>query len=257
VALLTLQADLHLRLGDVTEAERIVERAAALADEVGVPDFDDMGVVRTKGELALRSDDPETAVRLAETALHTGTATPRGEARLWNLAAIAHNALGDPRAASFALDHCLRAEEAAGLETFLANTHGNYAEVLLALDDPAGAAAHQLAALEQARSMGDATLVAFSQMIAARFALEEGAPVDAVRMQSAADVILAKQGMSLYAGDAQQRQALLDTARDVLGPAEFERARHEGESTPDDRLADQADTILRRRAAARSATTGG
>ena len=80
VALLTLQADLHLRLGELADAERLVERAAALVDEVGVPAFDDMGVVRTKGELALRSDDPETALRLARTALDTqlGDAARRG-----------------------------------------------------------------------------------------------------------------------------------------------------------------------------------
>ncbi len=256
VALLTLQADLHLRLGERADAEQLVERAAALAEQVGVPVFDDMGVVRTKGELALRSDDPEAALRLALTALGVGEATPRGEARLWNLAAIAHNTLGDPRAAADALDHCVRAEEAAGLETFLANTHGNYAELLLTLGDPVGAATHQLAAFEWARSMVDSTLIAYSQMIAARLALDEGWPADAVRMQSAADVILAEQGLSLYALDAQQRQSMLDAALDALGAADFERARLEGESTPPDQLADQTDEILRRRAASPS-TAGG
>ncbi len=76
VALLTLQADLHLRLGELAEAERLVERAAALVDEVGVPAFDDMGVVRTRGELALRSDDPVTALQLAE----NGARSPPGDA---------------------------------------------------------------------------------------------------------------------------------------------------------------------------------
>ena len=256
VALLTLQADLHLRLGERADAEQLVERAAALVEQVGVPVFDDMGVVRTKGELALRSDDPEAALRLAQAALGGGQATPRGEARLWNLAAIAHNTLGDPRAAADALDQCVRAEEAAGLETFLANTHGNYAELLLTLGDPVGAATHQLAAFEWARSMVDSTLIAYSQMIAARLALDEGSPADAVRMQSAADVILAEQGLSLYALDAQQRQSMLDAAHEALGAADFERARLEGESTPADQLADQTDEILRRRAASPS-TTGG
>ena len=257
VALLTLQADLHLTLGEVADAALIVERAAALADRVGVPEWGDMGVVRTKGELALRSNDPEAAARLAEDALAAGPATPRGEARLWNLAAIAHNAMGDLTAASVALDHCLRAEEAAGLETFLATTHGNYAELLLALGDPAGAAQHQLAALDLARSLGQATLIAYSHMVAARFALDDGAAIDAVRIQSAADAILAREGVLLYPGDQEQRLALLDAARETLGDTAFERARTEGESTPADQLADQTDTILRRRAASPSSTTGG
>ena len=252
VALLTLQADLHLRLGEVADAERIVERAAAVAEEAGVPDWDDMCLVRTKGELALRSHDPAAAVLLAEDALRSGSTTPRGAARVWNLAAIAHFTVGDLEAATVALDNCLVAEEAAGLETFLANTHGNYAEALLALGDPAGAAGHQLAALILARSLGQATSIAFSHMVAARFALEQGAPRDAVRIQSAADAILAREGYSLYAGDEEQRLARLEVAREAIGPVEFEQARAEGESTPADQLADQTEAILRRRAAAPS-----
>ena len=164
--------------------------------------------------------------------------------------------MGDLDAAARALDHCLAAEEAAGLETFLANTHGNFAEMLLQLGDPAGAARHQLAALDSARSTGQAHLVAFSFMVAARFAFEDGAVADAVGIQSAADAILAREGFSLYAADEQQRLAFLDRAREVLGSSDFEKARAEGESTPVDQLADQTEEILRRRAAAPS-TTGG
>ncbi len=252
VALLTLQADLHLRLGEVTAATDLVHRAAALADEVGVPPWNDMCVVRSMGELALRSGDPETAARLGEDALRAGSSTSRGEARVWNLVAIARNTSGDLAAASDALDHCLHAEEAAGLDTFLASTHGNYAEVLLALDDPEGAARHQLAALDLARSMGLAIIVAYSHMIAARFALEDGAADDAVKLQSAADVILIREGVSLYPGDEELRLSLLDAARDSLGEAGFEQSRAEGQTAPADRLADQTEAMLQRRAAASS-----
>jgi predicted ATPase/class 3 adenylate cyclase/tetratricopeptide (TPR) repeat protein len=256
VALLTLQADLHLRLGEVADATGIVDRAAALAERVGVPAWDDMCVVRTKGELALRSHDAQTAARLAEDALRAGSATPRGEARVWNLLAIARNTVGDLAGASEALDHCLRAEEAAGLDTFLATTHGNYAEALMGLGDPEGAARHQLAALELARSMGQATLIAYSHMVAARFALEDGHAADAVRLQSAADSILAREGVSLYAGDEEQRVALLESARRDLGENAFERARADGESSHPDELADETEATLRRRAVLPS-TTGG
>jgi predicted ATPase/class 3 adenylate cyclase/tetratricopeptide (TPR) repeat protein len=256
VALLTLQADLHLRLGEVVDAARIVDRAAALAERVGVPAWDDMGVVRTRGEVALRSHDPETAARIAEDALGAGSATPRGEARVWNLLALACNTMGDLAGASLALDHCLRAEEAAGLDTFLAATHGNYAEVLMALEQPEEAARHQLASLELARSLGQPTLIAYSHMVAARFALEDGAAADAVRLQSAADAILAREGVSLYAGDEEQRTALLESARRELGDDAFARARTDGESSPAERLADETEATLRRRAVSPS-TTGG
>ena len=256
VALLTLQADLHLRLGEVADAAEIVDRAAALAERVGVPEWDDMGVVRTRGEIALRSHDPETAARLAEDALGAGFATPRGEARVWNLLALACNAIGDLAGASRALDHCLRAEEAAGLDTFLAATHGNYAEVLMALEQTEEAARHQLAALELARSIGQGTLIAYSHMVAARFALEDGEAAEAVRLQSAADSILAREGVLLYAGDAKQRVALLESARQELGEAAFERARIDGESSPAEQLADETEATLRNRAASPSNTGG-
>ena len=249
VALLALQADLHLRLGEVEAAATLVERATAIAEEVGVPEWDDMCLVRTKGEVALRSDDPALAARLADEGLARGAATKRSEARLWNLAALARYALDDLDGAAEALDHGLAAEEAAGLETFLVNTHGNYAEMLLERGDARGAAQHQLAALDLGRSIGQAHVVAYSFMVAARFAHEDGAPRDAVRLQAAADVLIAREGHSLYGADQQAREALLDAAREQLGDDEFERACLDGAATPVDRLAGQTEEILRRRAA--------
>jgi predicted ATPase/class 3 adenylate cyclase len=255
VALLTLQSDLHLRLGEVAEAAEIVERADVLAEQVGVPAWDDMCVARTQGELALRSDDPVAAAHLAEEALRAGSATPRGEARMWNLAAIAHYTLGDFQASARALDHCLAAEEAAGLDTFRVNTHGNYADLLLQLGDTAGAAWHQLAALDLARSTGHTDAVAFSFMVTARFAHSEGAATEAVKLQSAADRILAREGYSLYAADEQHRVELIDSAREVLGDEAFDRAWAEGASSAVEQLADETEAILRRHSA--SPTPGG
>ncbi len=174
---------------------------------------------------------------------------------MWNLAALAHARLGDINAAAQALDHGLAAEEAAGLETFMAATHGNSAEALMELGDPEGAARHQLAALELARSMGQVDLIAFSHMVAARFALEDGAAADAVRLQSAADVMLAREGVSLYAGDEEQRVALLDAARRELGDVKFDQARTDGASSSPEHIADQTEAILRRRAALTSTTS--
>jgi tetratricopeptide (TPR) repeat protein len=249
VALLTLQADMHLRLGETAPAARIMAQATALAADVGTPPWDDMGVVRTTGELALRADDdPERAIRLAESALSEGSATARGEARLCNLLAIAHHTLGDVESACSALDRCLRAEEAAGLETFLANTHGNYAEALMQLGDPVGAAQHQLAALESARSMGQAVSMAFACMVAARLSLEDGDASTAIRIQSGADEILAGEGYLLYAADEQQRRVLLERARSELSSSEVAQAEDAGRMTPIDQLADQSAVFLRRRA---------
>ena len=54
VALLTLQADLHLRVAELDAAAGLLEEATALASEVGSPPWDAAGLARTRGELALR-----------------------------------------------------------------------------------------------------------------------------------------------------------------------------------------------------------
>jgi tetratricopeptide (TPR) repeat protein len=256
VALQTLRAYIHLRLGEVAEAAAIVDDAAAMADRVGVPDWDDVCVLRAQGEIALRSGDVAAAAAIARTALGSASMSVRGRARMWNLAALAHFTLGDLAAAAAALEHELAAEQAAGFETFLPATHGNFAEALLALGDPAGAARHQLAALEMARSVGQDDLVAFSYMVAARFALEDGDAADAVRLQAAADLLLEREGRSLYETDADLRRELLDTACAALGDAAFAAACVEGAAMPADQAADRTDDILRHRAGS-TTTTGG
>ena len=170
--------------------------------------------------------------------------------------AIARYTLDDRPRMSEALDNCLRAEEAAGLESVLATTHGNYAEALISLGDPEGGARHQLEALELARSLGQVTLVAFSHMIAARFALEDGDATDAVQLQTAADAILAHQGYQLYTADEEQRTSLLESARSVLGAEGFARAAATEASNNPEQIADLTESILRRRATA-PLTTGG
>jgi hypothetical protein len=112
-----------------------------------------------------------------------------------------------------------------------------------------------------ARAMGQVDLIAFSHMVAARFALEDGAAADAVRLQAAADVMLACGGVSLYPGDEELRLNLLESAGRALGDDEFQQARADGASSQLDHIADLTAMILRRRAASpsitRSPTPGG
>lgn len=86
-------------------------------------------------------------------------------------------------------------------------------------------------------------------MLAARFALEDGRAGEAVLIQTGADAILDREGFSLYAGDEQQRVALLDAARRAVGPGPYERAEADGRSMRTEQLADQAAAILRQRVA--------
>ena len=208
-----------------TRRHAIVERAAALAEEAGATGLGRHRGGTHEGELALRPQGPRprrsargggAGDRAGDTAGRGSHLEPDGDRSL--------HARRPGEACRRRSTPASRAEEAAGLESFLATTHGNYAEALLSLGDPAGGARHQLEALELARSLGQATLVAFSHMVAARFALEDGDAADAVRLQAAADAILAREGYQLYAADEDQRTSLLESAKSRTGRRRLRRA---------------------------------
>ena len=62
ISLRTTLADLHLRLGQATEAKLALADAEALHHEVGaLPEWDDAAIERTRGELACQAGDYSTA----------------------------------------------------------------------------------------------------------------------------------------------------------------------------------------------------
>ena len=104
------------------------------------------------------------------------------------------------------------------------------------LGDAQGAARHQLAALELGRSTGQVDLVAFSLMVAARFALEDGKRSRrgsaAVRRRCDASPARASR---CTPPTSRQRMALLDAARQAAGRRGFEQASVDGASSPVER----------------------
>jgi predicted ATPase/class 3 adenylate cyclase len=239
VALLTLLADLHLRVGELDAADGLVTQAAELRAERGPADWDTAGLARTRGELALRRGDPLAAVAEARTAL-AEPHSDRGRARLQNQLGIALAAAGDMAGAAVAFEEELVAASAAGMETYLATTHGNIAEARLRLGDEGSAAAHQAISLELARALGQSVLVAFSMMIAARLTRAREAAV----LQTAADAALADASYALYEEDAEVRDALMASAREQLGDEDFDRAVAEGHGLDHDAAADLAAAVL-------------
>jgi predicted ATPase/class 3 adenylate cyclase len=243
VALLTLLADLHLRVGELDRADALVAEAAALREQSGPAAWDTAGLARARGELALRRGDPAGAAAEARGAL-AGPHSDRGRARLQNQLGIALAAAGDVAGAATAFEEELAAASAAGMETYLATTHGNLAEARLQLGDEAAAAAHQAISLELARALGQRVLVAFSMMIAARLTAARGEARRAVVLQAAADRALADASYALYEDDAQMRAALMSAAREQLGGDDFDRAVAEGDGLDHDAAADLAAGVL-------------
>jgi predicted ATPase/class 3 adenylate cyclase len=256
VALLTLLADEHLRVGELDRAGALVDEAAELRATTGPAPWDTAGVARTRGELALRRGDAAAAAEEARQAL----AEPhddRARARLQNLRGIALGTLGDLPGAAAAFAEELAAASAAGMETFLATTNGNLAEAQLQLGDEAAAAGHQAIALDLARAYGQSVVIAFSMMIAARLTAARGQSRQAVVLQSAADDVLAGASYVLYDEDAEVRAALMSAARSDMGETEFDRAVAEGRGLDNDAAADLAASVLlavRRRATEQEAT---
>ncbi len=244
VGLLTRLADLQLCVGALEAAAALVDEAGALASTVGVPDWDDAGLVHTRGEIAQRRGDTAAAAAAAAAALESRH-SPRGETRLLNLLGIALAGEGDLRGAADAFERELTVARRSGLTTFLATTHGNLAETYLKLGDDAAAAREQAASLELAREQGRPVLVAFSMMIAARLVAARGQPAEAVLLQAAADGVLERAEFALYEEDAEVRGELMSAAHDDLGDDAFERAQADGRALDPDVARDRAAEVLR------------
>jgi tetratricopeptide (TPR) repeat protein len=249
-ALLTLLAELHLRLGETETAAAVLDGAAALAVDVGLPAWDETGLDRQLGEVALRRGEFDRAIAIARAALDRGR-TPRGRARLLNLLGIAFGETGDNAAAAEVIREEIDAARQAGMESYLVTSYGNLSEVLLRDGDAAGAAVSQLDCLELSRSSGGVVQQAFSMIVAAHLTASEGDWRGAVTLQSAADTELERAEWALYGADVDQRRQLLDDARRELGPDGFADAVATGRALRIGDAADIAAAVLRRVAAKR------
>ena len=243
VALLTLLADLHLRLGELDQAETILSSAELLASTAETASWDEAGVLRARGDLALRRDD----ARGAETAARRGlerVRSPHGRARLYDLLGIATAALGDLTASAEAFQQELRAATAAGIEAHLATVHANLAETYLRLGDEPAAARHQAISLGLARDWGQPVVIAFALMVAARLASGHDRAHEAIVLQAKADQLLAEADYALYDEDEAIRSRFLADAAAHLGDEEFTGAQAEGATLTADSAADLAERVL-------------
>jgi predicted ATPase/class 3 adenylate cyclase len=243
VALLTLLTDLHLRVGELDRAAVLVEETAKLRERTGPAPWDTAGLARAQSELALRRGDPARAAAEARAALEQPH-SDRGRARLQNQLGIALAAASDLPGAVAAFEEELAAASAAGMETYLATTHGNLAEARLQLGDEASAAGHQAISLELARALGQQVPLAFSMMIAARLVAARDNVRQAVVLQAAADAVLADAAYALFDEDARIRDEMMSAAREQLGEEDFDHALGQGRGLDHDAAADLAADVL-------------
>jgi predicted ATPase/class 3 adenylate cyclase/tetratricopeptide (TPR) repeat protein len=243
VSLLTNLADLHLRTGEVDAARWLVEDADSLREKHGAPAWDDVGVDRTRGEVARRSGDLGGAVAIARSALERDL-SERGRARMYNLLGTTSGALGDMETAYAAFTEELDLYQTIGNEWGTASAQGNLAEVALRLGDTSAAARHQTASLELAVAQGSTTMVAFSLIVAARLAgLREDWPT-ACRLHAQGETLLAQTGLELYEDDRRESDELLAGARHVLGDEAFDRWVDDGRSLEVPEAVDLARTLF-------------
>lgn len=226
-ALLTALAHLHLRVGDAVAARVAVAEASELSERVGVPSWDDAGVARVMGEVAMRSGDCELAATISDAAL-ARSLSPRGRGRMLNLRGIAKHGLGDFDGALAAFTEERTLHLAAGHEVFLAFAEGNLAELALQRGEISAAARHQQSCLELALALGQPVMLAYSLIVAARIAGMGGSWDTAAQMQAKANAMLQETGQRLYDNDLRANEALLAECERHLGAAEFQRAVQSG-----------------------------
>ena len=163
---------------------------------------------------------------------------------MWNLLGIARFAGGDHAGAAAAFEFELGAWQRLGLEALQVSAHGNIAESLLTFGDRPGAAHHQRQCLQLALRYGQPLMTAYSLMVAARLAADDGLWPTAVRLQIAADEQLALIGSVMYAADRQAADTVLAEAAARLGADEFEREQRRGRSDQFDSLLVLADDLF-------------
>ncbi|MGD2059586.1 MAG: adenylate/guanylate cyclase domain-containing protein, partial [Acidimicrobiia bacterium] len=84
VSLLTTLGDLYLRTGEVAAAAELVEMAAEMEGQYGHPEWDDVAVDRSRGEITRRRGDLAGAIDIARNSLERDL-SDRGRARMYNL----------------------------------------------------------------------------------------------------------------------------------------------------------------------------
>jgi predicted ATPase len=227
VALLTALADLYLRTGEVQPARELVEQADVLRAETGNPHWDEVGVDRSRGEIARRTGDLQGAIGVARETL-TRPLADRGRSRMLNLLGTTAAALGDYETAYEACQEELELSERLGYEVYIASAHGNLAEVALRMGDMPLAARHQRACLELGLALGSQVMVAFSLVVAARVAGWDGDWEEAIVLHSRAEDLLAEIDLALYDDDARASEELLRAAMEILGSEAYDAARSHG-----------------------------
>jgi len=243
VSLLTTLSDLYLRTGEVDRARELVEAAEELRAEYGAPEWDDVAVERSRGEITRRTGDLPGAVEIAREALEKPL-SDRGRSRMYNLLGTTSAALGDFGTAYDACQRELELQERLGNEGYIASAHGNLAEVAMRLGDMPAAAGHQRSCLELAVALGSPALVAFSLIVAARIAGWRDDWSTAVALHAKADEQLQQIGLVLYEDDRRESEALLDRAREQLTEKAFVASRSQGLETTLADAVQLADEVL-------------
>lgn len=239
-SMLVMLAYLHLRTGETDIAGQLVTSAGSLRDEYGAPEWDDVGIERTQGEIARREGDLTRAVAIARDALDRSL-SDRGRSRMLNLLCTTSAALGDLDTAYEACLEELELNRKLGYDEYVAAARGNLAEVAMRRGDMTAAAGHQRECLELASAQGFQPMMAFSMLVAARVAASGEEWSTAIRLQTCAEELLAKIGLALYEDDRDQIEAVTDAAREALDAGAFADIVDEGRklSVPDGvRLAD-------------------
>jgi predicted ATPase len=247
-ALFGLLASLHLRLGDAAAAEDALDAGERIAAAVGLPVWSGSDLDRQRGLLALRRGDADRAIHIARHALTTDRSI-KDRALVLNLLGLALSEIGDNAGAANVIRAEIDAEHEAGMESYLAASHGNLAEILLRLGDGVGAAASQLQCLELGRASNRRLMQAYSIIVAAHLAAADDDWQRAAVLQAAADAELDRTESALYGADIARRAGLLAEAQRRLGAVTFDASVTTGRGLGIDAASDIAAAELRRTAA--------
>ncbi len=243
VGLLSVHADLLLRVGDLDAAADVLAEASAIAEVAGRPAWDEGCVERSWTELWVRRGDPRHAAAVAEAVLQQPL-PDRSTFRILSCLGVARYSIGDVDGALDALAREARIGERLGLDGPLAVTYGNLATALVAHGDIEGSARAQERSLTISRSEGMPVGTAMSLIVAGQLAAMRGHAHRALVLRTAGRCLLDELAYVMYPEDLARFDDEDRELRSVLSDSEYSAAVSEATALDADDAADLAASTL-------------
>jgi predicted ATPase len=202
--------------GDLARARVLLAEASSLAQQVGPPLWNPLGVEKISMMIAQVEQDYPRVIDTSATLLERSDVSPRDRAIFATYIGDAHCAFGAYEESLRWYDRAIEIDVVQHDDEGLVSDHLNAAETAIRQGDLVTSAHHQRASLELASELGHVEAVALNLVGSARLAAARGDTTTAVQLHAKADAVLGDLGYLMRHEDQRLSAAMLASARAQL-----------------------------------------